>query len=176
MKKFKLGETVVVSDPCYKLGTWCQGVLNDVLPGEYIANIIKAKDQGWGRRVAEFVATHVNHKSDDLYYQNTPFTIGVDSGQAGIFDINHYRNDDDSDSYDIEPAFDDEYPKNDGNKWYSKICSLTINEPDSWGVIEHGVVSTSGYGDGSYDLYIAKKDDKVVSFKIKFINDEYFDD
>ena len=32
----KLGNKVMVSDPCYGLDTWCQGVLENVLPGNYM--------------------------------------------------------------------------------------------------------------------------------------------
>lgn len=30
---FSLGTKVMVSDPCYKLNTWCQGVLENVKSG-----------------------------------------------------------------------------------------------------------------------------------------------
>ena len=33
--KIQLGEEVMVSDPCYSIGTWCQIKLSNVLPGFY---------------------------------------------------------------------------------------------------------------------------------------------
>ena len=35
-KRITLTNRVVVSDPCYDIPTWCQIILNNVLPGGYI--------------------------------------------------------------------------------------------------------------------------------------------
>ena len=42
---FSLGTKVMVSDPCYKLGTWCQGVLENVKSGIWEA-YLKMIDTG----------------------------------------------------------------------------------------------------------------------------------
>ena len=52
MKQIQLGEKVMVSDPCYGLNTWCQGVLENVLPGDYRCNIEYSDEGDWGMRVS----------------------------------------------------------------------------------------------------------------------------
>ena len=37
MKTITLSNVVMVSDPCYKLDTWCQTIITNVLPGTYYA-------------------------------------------------------------------------------------------------------------------------------------------
>lgn len=48
----ELGSEVIVSDPCYSLGTWCQGHLTDVKAGKYNAFMNKASFNDWVRRGA----------------------------------------------------------------------------------------------------------------------------
>ena len=45
---FNLGTKVMVSDTCYKLNTWCQGLLENVKSGRWDA-YLKMSDEGdWG--------------------------------------------------------------------------------------------------------------------------------
>jgi hypothetical protein len=39
-------------------------------------------------------------------------------------------------------------------------------------VYDSGIVSSSGYGDGSYNLYVARKKKKIVGFIIEFLGDD----
>ena len=41
---------VVLSDPCYELGTWCQGIVNNVKNGEWFADAEYV--DSFGNRVA----------------------------------------------------------------------------------------------------------------------------
>lgn len=85
-----LGNKVMVSDPCYGLNTWCQGIIENVLPGNYDCNI-EYKDKGdWGIRVSAIQATHVDYDACTLDEERELFEVGVDSGQAGIFDYDYY--------------------------------------------------------------------------------------
>lgn len=81
--KFVLKDaTVVVSDPCYKKGTWCQAVLDNVKVGTWKA-LVKEKD----KIIVELVAYHNDVKNTsylDEKWEEQPFYIGVDSGQAGF--------------------------------------------------------------------------------------------
>jgi hypothetical protein len=98
--------------------------------------------------------------------------IGVDSGQCGFFNIENYRND----SLDIPFAdaegkdFYESYRKTeDGDHWYGKICGYTLRN-EQYGELQGvGLVSSSGFGDGSYNLY-AKRDSsrKGIALKVKF--------
>ncbi len=54
-----------------------------------------------------------------------------------------------------------------GERWYVSMCSRTLGEK-SWGVYDSGVVSSSGFGDGSYSLYVAKKRGKIVAMCVDF--------
>ncbi|WP_433957783.1 hypothetical protein [Cytobacillus horneckiae] len=60
-----------------------------------------------------------------------------------------------------------------GEKWYIRICDLTLETKESAGITKGGVVSSSGYGDGGYELFtIRDENDSVVAIKIVFIGDE----
>jgi hypothetical protein len=51
------------------------------------------------------------------------------------------------------------------------MCSRTLGK-QQWGTYSNGVVSSSGLGDGSYVLYVARANRKVVGFMIDFGIDE----
>jgi hypothetical protein len=56
--------------------------------------------------------------------------------------------------------------------WFSICCDRTLND-SQWGVIPYGCVSSSGYGDGCYEVnYISDKDGEAVRVEINFIPDE----
>ena len=110
-----LGEKVMVSDPCYGLGTWCQGVLKNVLPGQYDCNVEYSDEGSWGTRVSAIEVTHVNYKASFLLLQMEDFEVGVDSGQAGIFDYEYYA------KYHMDAT---ERPHV-NDDWYDMVCDLT---------------------------------------------------
>ena len=85
-----LNDKVMVSDPCYGLNTWCQGVLENVLPGQYDCNVEYSDEGDWGTRVSAIEVTHVDYDRCTLDEELEKFEVGVDSGQAGIFDYEYY--------------------------------------------------------------------------------------
>jgi hypothetical protein len=98
--------------------------------------------------------------------------VGVDSGQAGIFSMESYRNDSIVDRIglgDGDISFFSNFPHEDeGGKWYTHMASRTLGVLQ-WGVYDEGMVSSSGFGDGSYDLYVlTTPDEVVVGFCIDF--------
>lgn len=96
-------------------------------------------------------------------WETCEFIVGVDSGQAGIFDHQIYRVDE---SVIGETEFMPE------DKWYSSCCDQTLGELGA-GVINGGVVSSSGFGDGGYEAFIAKNaEGKVIAVQIVFITEE----
>lgn len=122
MKKIiRLGEKVMVSDPCYGLNTWCQGVLENVLPGKYNCEV-EYKDEGdWGIRVSAIEVTHEDYAYE--MFESQDFEVGVDSGQAGIFDYDYYCQYH-TDINDSEHVDDD---------WYDRVCDKTheyISNPE----------------------------------------------
>lgn len=173
---FELTGTVMrVSDPCYTRDVWCCGTVENCLPGTWDAAIL-TKDEGpWGNRITVLSARHSSGPKHTAInramcngthrWETCEFEVGVDSGQAGIFDEAHYKDDSIFNSG-LQPKSD--Y----GERWYSYCCDLTLSRLRA-GILPFGVVSTSGYGDGGYECITHKNDDGQVDFIfIVFICDE----
>lgn len=170
MKTIQLSNEVMVSDPCYEVPTWCQHKLTNVLPGEYFTNVIKSDEGNWGTRIGALVAIHRDYIEDPLSFREVKSAdIGVDSGQAGIFSMETYRKDEIFMNEVSE--FNKSYQgwKDDGGEqWYGHMCDRTLGD-EGWGVYDRGVVSSSGYGDGSYELSVAKHKGKIVGIAINYL-------
>lgn len=166
MKTIQLTEEVMVSDPCYSVPTWCQHKLTDVLPGTYVTSAFRTTNTGgWGERCAALIAIHEDYLEDTLTWRAVRGAdIGVDSGQCGIFSMDTYRNDS---IFMVKPKFSFPGNNQDGDVWYGHMCDKTLSET-GWGTYDNGVVSSSGVGDGSYKLLVAKHKGKVVGIAIDF--------
>lgn len=168
--KFTLEKEVVVSDPCYELGTWCQEIVSGVKPGVY-----RAKTTKLGGRIATLTALHAD-APEKPKWAHYSYNVGVDSGQAGIFCHSSYRKDDTARSLPWtlpEDSVIREIADGDaGDHWYAKMCNLTLSD-QGWGGYDTGVVSSSGWGDGSYELSICYEgdhdDNEIEGLKITFI-------
>lgn len=138
-------EVLIVSDPCYDVQTGCLGHIFDAKLGIWKATV-GIKDEGeWGRRVAFLAAFHSDSPDiSELASHEAGFAVGVDSGQAGIFDCNHYRDND---------LFPGQNEGSFGDPWYSYCCNQTLKTEHQAGVIPYGAVATSGYGDGAYQCF-----------------------
>jgi hypothetical protein len=170
---------IVCSDPCYSIPTWCQGIVENVKNGTWIANVIVTDEGDWGKRIALLSISHKDIEEPDANIDIMNFVGGVDSGQFGFFDKDFYRNDEvakDLEKYD----FGENYDVQEGDTWYRACCNLTLGD-EQWGVLPNGVVSSSGFGDGSYDVFGYKDAyGEYVAFAVVFIyddeGDEYDDD
>lgn len=93
------------------------------------------------------------HAEFDSTWENAGIDVGVDSGQAGFFDQALF-----------EQVCADAAVK---DKFYDEICHLTSED----GGLVHaiGVVSSTGYGDGSYDCLIRRDDGRVVEAIIVYV-------
>ena len=109
-----LGDRVMVSDPCYGLGTWCQGVLENVLPGKYVCKVAFTDEGDWGTRVADIRVEHVDYKVMEFDHMED-FEVGVDSGQAGIYDYEYYA----------KYHADSSEKNHVDDEWYDKVGNLT---------------------------------------------------
>lgn len=154
-----------ISDPCYNKEVWCCGTVKNCEIGEWSAFLIYSDEKDWGVRVAENIALFGNISEEDAEtilseknWKNSDIHVGVDSGQCGIFQDSKYPIGD-TGEYGDELSF------------YGKCCNLTLT-PQQGDVLEFGVVSSSGYGDGSYDCLIAETSDKVSAIKLVFIGDD----
>lgn len=165
---FSLGTKVMVSDPCYKLNTWCQGVLENVKSGIWDAYLKMLDTRMWGVRVAELITVNSEHsrKHPVIMDEHQEFEVGVDSGCAGVFDYDYYA------QYHKEDEIDEE--------WYDIIiCKQFFPTYDSSGwensifTDSEGVASNSGYGDGGYDCYVARNDEgEIIGIRIVYIIEE----
>jgi hypothetical protein len=179
MNQITLSENVMVSDPCYTPDTWCQTKLNNVLPGRYNVEVEKSDEGDWGTRVSSITVIHEDYTDGQVDWDDHS-SLGVDSGQCGIFCMTSYRNDELSESI-TTPTLDNPFVipfREDGDKWYEKICHFTLDK-QQWGLYDTGVVSSSGFGDGQYPLEVMEDGDKVVGIKITYLghgDDELFDE
>ena len=164
-----LGDKIMVSDPCYGMNTWCQGVIDNVLKGNYKCTVETSDEGEWGNRVSAIQVVHEDYVKKSLEYSKENFEVGVDSGQAGIFDYEYYKKYH-SDSSEIEHV---------NKAWYWEICELTVTTNVNWPTIQIsdgntidglGFVSSSGYGDGGYDCWTAHNDEgKIVAIRVEYI-------
>ena len=113
-----LNTKVRVSDPCYDVNTWCAGTLENVMPGTYKCYSQDVDTGDWGIRVASIEVRHEDYLDiEPTELQN--IDVGVDSGQAGIYDFDYFV----KNRKDI----------NGEDAWYSKVCDKTggyFNNPD----------------------------------------------
>jgi len=163
-----------ISDPCYETDVWCRGELDNIKKGTWKADVGTCDCGEWGIRVGLLITTHENFNEDaegDLTEHTAQFEVGVDSGQAGIFDAQYYRDDS------VFPA--DKSPESEfdaADRWYDFCCDATAQEHNA-GVIPYGAVSSSGFGDGGYDcVYYTDPSDQVVMVVIAFIGDDKNED
>lgn len=167
--------TLTISDPCYAAeGVRGRGELADVRLGSWDAHVVYKDCGDWGTRAAVLIAKNTAEEiaHDDKRWSLTAIEVGVDSGQAGIFDKQHYK-----DNAVAEGQPQAEYIKD--NPWYAMCCAMT-SEGRQAGVIPFGVVSSSGYGDGVYDCYTIKEAGIIVAVKLDFgvldKDEELYDD
>lgn len=157
-------DELIISDPCYDQGTWCMGALSPVKTGTWLALVQRGDYVGWGERICKLVAVHQDHPIGDApEFRMSPIDVGVDSGQAGIFDERYYKNDE---------AIDDEdkgdYPWDCDGEFYSACGSHTLSKKGA-GCLKHGAVASSGVGDGSYNCYAAAVDGLIVGVALDFL-------
>ena len=196
-----LGKEVMISDPCYGLGVWCQGVLTNVLPGKYECFVEHSNEGKWGSRVARIYVKHIEYLDVLLYGNLEDIEVGVDSGTAGIYDNDYYK------MYHSDSNKKEHVDKN----WYARTGDLTyvlvknpnykefefdVNDPDvldkykeymneTYSGFEYihqfdantidkkGFVSSAGYGDGIYSCWTTRNaDDQIVSIMIEFISED----
>lgn len=154
---------LIVTDPCYEKGTWCQGILTNVKNGLWEAFTGLKRQDGWGVRNQYLRVAHKNFLDIKCDIKSS-IDVGVDSGQAGFFDLAKYP-EGESREYGDKDSF------------YGQVCALTLNEEGvedhpGAGVLEFGAVSSSGFGDGSYSCHYAKDNNEIVAAEIVFISED----
>ena len=148
-------QTMRVSDPCYDRDVWCCGTFGKCKTGTWEAGVLKT-DMGVIRQ------RKVYQMKDGWLEQ--PIDVGVDSGQAGFYDEAFYQ---DNSIFKGMPEPEHDY----GDLWYNHACDITLSEMSA-GVMPYGVVSSSGFGDGSYVCYTHKGSDGEIDFAFVIFIDE----
>ena len=179
---------VRVTDPCYDIDTWCAASVENVKNGKWNAYVRKTDQGEWGERCSELFVWHADYEKDEVFGKITyeakgndrvleyksggmksveiSSEIGVDSGQAGVFDSKFYK--DDKSIEGVERSGESEIICED-EPWYSICCDKTLGE-QGWGTIPYGAISRSGYGDGGYDAFKCLNSKReVVGIRIVFI-------
>ena len=87
---FVAGNKIHVSDPCYDYDSVGAAKIVNALPGNYLTKLTLYHMTTFGTRVARLSIYHANHKN---IVPNicTDCLITVDSGQAGFFDDDSYK-------------------------------------------------------------------------------------
>ena len=155
----ELSGKVIISDPCYDRSVWCMATDVAVKPGKYVIYIAMKDEKEFGMRVAALMAVHTDHiQSIKKDWEPYGCCVGVDSGQCGIFDDTVYPADEKSGG-----EYDDE------NSFYGECCKLTLGDDQS-GILGSGkgVVSSSGYGDGSYELLCQYHEGERVALMVDY--------
>lgn len=152
-----------VTDPCYDMDTWCAATLENVKNGKYHVEINRGNTGMFGDVITELLIYHesIISKKHKLNFRWIDSNIGVDSGQAGFFDYDKLN------EIKLNEQLDDSF--------YKEMCEFTL-EADCVGANEFGCVSSSGYGDGVYSLWVAEKNGEVVAAKIVFVSELEDDD
>lgn len=110
-----------VTDPCYTKGTWCAGLLDNVLPGKWIAEKVVMDDSqtGLGDRIAQLQIWHEEYIMQVTADELTEIHVDVDSGQAGFFDESQYPEGETGEYMDL-------------NTFYGKVCAGAAGEVRTW--------------------------------------------
>jgi hypothetical protein len=144
-------DQIIISDPCYEgYDSFLQCLINNVQKGTYNCFVRINKHNG---RPARLYAT-IKKKFKIKDYNWVKFgSICVDSGMAGIYDYNIFKDKDKA-------------------EFYRECCELTRFDGQTVqaGTLDLGVVSSSGWGDGVYNVYVNRNDeDEVTAVKVVFM-------
>ena len=151
---FTVKDRIIVADPCYSYDDLGTLLLNNVLRGKYIATAEVVNN-----RIAALAISHFNFKNEMLESENVGY-IAVDSGQAGFFDFDFFQNNQGGEFGDL-------------NTFYGLACSITLSPKQAGVIKKRGVVSSSGFGDGCYDVYVSKNEvGKIVAASVFFVEEE----
>ena len=159
----KKGDVVTVTDPCYDRGS---GAEIHVPVGRYQAFYEKVDEGDWGIRVSRCAIAPEGCDTWDVEHAHRVRTssVGVDAGLCGFF-VNKPDYDDAAwDAFcDMLTKADEQYEKDTGRK-YKNVYHT-----------DEGFFTSSGYGDGEYNVHMLDMDGKI-GVEIVFIGDEEDED
>ena len=168
--------SIMVSDPSYEYNPLehvknsvlfkLNLVISKVLKGTWNIFLIVRKD--CKTRNAELACVHESVSTDltSLNWQEEG-AIGVDSGQAGVYDLKHFGGNKVGGNQNNSLVIEN------NKEWYKLNCKIASKPNAYGGPIPNGAVSSSGFGDGMYKVYrVTREDGRVIGIKIVFITDQ----
>lgn len=149
-----INNNCIVSDPCYEFPIWCNYQIKDMVPGAYDCYSYIVRYDNNERRVAAIEIKLANNglDYDPNYKRLESVDIAVDSGSCGFF------------------------PRDTGlsKDEFDNVYEMLIKSQMTSGcaiIPGIGFAAFSGFGDGCYELSVAKnKDGKVDAARIIFID------
>ena len=135
----QFGGLIDITDPCYDRDVRCRSTAA-VKDGLYDCIVWRTNSNQVG-----IIGIYLNGNIPAQGDMKPVATIGVDAGLAGFF-IN-------------KPDYNDE-------EWKS-FCNR-LQDSDAW-IIDEGFFSTSGDGDGLYDVFANKQKGEIAALEIRFM-------
>ena len=155
-----LGTKTQVTDPGYEpddSGT----VTLSTLPGKYETFMLMKNYGTLGNRVLNLQIRHKDYINKELAFSSVSY-IDVDGASAGFFDYKKF----------VEVKNKDKELENEPDIGpFRSICWDLLSGGKYGGIIpDYGVISKTGWGDGSYELQVAYNENlQVIAAKIIFI-------
>jgi len=168
-----VSDKLIVTDPCYIPDCLDHGGLTeqlDVRPGQYEASIQTTDDTGgWGNRVASLRVERIGSRR---CYRQYAGRLAVDSGQMMFLSadkIGEWK----ADNFALmgDPITEAANVKYLRELTYNGACLATLTSQG--GILaDAAAVSSTGYGDGMYDLSVDYDDDGlIVAAEVTFIEE-----
>ena len=139
--KLNLNGKVVIGDPCYEKRDKLMYKVEECQSGEYVGYAYMRKLRDWGERVTKLAIYKGDEKKQCRIWLGNVF---VDAGLMSFFTEKVTLN---------------------GNKW-TKFCDLMYGK-DYAKYKEIGLISSSGLGDGYYEVFTNKD---RTAFEVRFID------
>ena len=145
------GGSVDITDPCYDRDVWCRMDNIPIKTGKYSCYIWNQKERYeldgelHVSNIVGILGIYLNGIIPSQKSMKRIGSIGVDAGLAGFF---HNK-----------PDFTDA-------QWAAFCDQIKVG--DAW-LTDLGFFSTSGHGDGGYDVFASKTNGDITALEIRFV-------